>query len=181
MAPQRFAISPLIRFTLLLFYTVLTVPLPLLAAKTAAPLPLWLWGVGLPLGFAVVAGALGERVEVDDQGLRVRYPWWFPWRGDRFLPWADITALKAKTTGQGGLVYYFLTRNGEGFLLPMRIAGFARLAAIVQERTGIDTRDVKPLAQPWMYLALLTLSGLLALMDGWVALQGSTRAALLGG
>jgi hypothetical protein len=161
----------LIRGTLLLFYVVLTVPLPILAQKTGAPVPLWLWGMGLPLGLGVLWGALSERVEVTDAGLTVRYPWWFPFRGDRFLPWAEVEALKAKTTGQGGLVYYFLTRQGEGFLLPMRIAGFARLVTLVQERTGIDTRDVKPLAQPWMYLALLTLSLLLGLMDVWVWLQ----------
>jgi hypothetical protein len=164
----RFHLSPLIRGTLLLFYVVLTVPLPVLAQKTAAPMPLWWWWIGLPLGFGVLWGALSERVEVTDAGLAVCYPWWFPFRGDRFLPWADVVALKAKTTGQGGLVYYFLTRQGEGFLLPMRIAGFARLVALVQERTGIDTRDVKPLAQPWMYLALLFFCLLLGLMDVWV-------------
>ncbi|MGQ9865605.1 MAG: hypothetical protein ACUVSQ_04870 [Pseudanabaenaceae cyanobacterium] len=170
-SPVRFVLSPLIRGTLLLFYLVLTGPLPVLAEKTGAPgSPVW-WWVGLPLGFAVLWGALSERVEVTDGGLAVRYPWWFPFRGDRFLPWEEVVALKAKTTGQGGLVYYFLTRQGEGFLLPMRVAGFARLVALVQERTGIDTRDVKPLAQPWMYLALLTLSLLLGLLDVWVWFQ----------
>ncbi len=168
---MAFTISPLIRGTLLLFYGVLTAPLPMLAQKTGTPVPLWLWALGLPLGLAMVAGALSERVEVTPTALTVRYPWWFPCRRDRVLPWSEVVALKAKTTGQGGLVYYFQTRQGEGFLLPMRIAGFARLAALVQEYTGIDTGDVRPLAQPWMYLALLILSLGLGGIDLWVWLQ----------
>jgi len=35
------------------------------------------------------------------------------------------------------------------------MVGFAKFAAIVQEKTGIDTTDVRPLAQPWMYFILL--------------------------
>ncbi len=167
---MAFTISPLIRWTLLLFYVVLTVPLPMLAQKTGAPVPPLLWVLGLPLGWGVLWGALSERVEVTPTALTVRYPWWFPFRRERVLPWSEVVALKAKTTGQGGLVYYFLTRQGEGFLLPMRIAGFARLVALVQEYTGIDTGDVKPLAQPWMYLALLILSLGLGAIDVWVGL-----------
>ena len=49
----------------------------------------------------------------------------------------------------------------------MRIAGFARLVNLVQAKTGIDTSNVYPLAQPWMYMILLGLSLLLLLVDGW--------------
>ena len=49
----------------------------------------------------------------------------------------------------------------------MRVAGFAELVRLVQAHTGIDTRDVRPLAQPWMYLFLLVLTLLLLLMDAW--------------
>jgi hypothetical protein len=53
------------------------------------------------------------------------------------------------------------------FCLPMRIAGFAELLRYVEAHTQIDTRDVKPLAQPWMYLILLVFSLLLLLIDSW--------------
>ena len=49
----------------------------------------------------------------------------------------------------------------------MRVVGFTRLVKIVEERTGIDTRDVLPLAQPWMYVILLVFTLLLLLMDSW--------------
>jgi hypothetical protein len=81
-----------------------------------------------------------------------------------------VKDLRARSTGQGGLVYYFVSdENGEekGYLLPMRVAGFARLVNLVEKYTNIETKDVKPLSQPWMYLFLLVLTGFLALVDTW--------------
>ena len=49
----------------------------------------------------------------------------------------------------------------------MRVAGFTQLVKQVQAKTGIDTTDVRPLAQPWMYLILLIFTLLLLLIDAW--------------
>ena len=49
----------------------------------------------------------------------------------------------------------------------MRVVGFARLVREVQAKTGIDTTNVRPLAQPWMYLILLGFTLLLLLVDAW--------------
>jgi hypothetical protein len=49
----------------------------------------------------------------------------------------------------------------------MRIAGFAELVRQVQAKTGIDTTDVRPLSQPWMYLFLLVLTVFLLAIDSW--------------
>lgn len=171
-----FQISPLIRFTLLSLYVALTTPLPFLATATAAPVPpTWLW-VGIGLGAIALYAALSERVIVDDEAIQVTYPNWVPrafrrgWR----LAWADVQALKPRSTGQGGLVYYFLSQSGEAYLLPMRIVGFAKLVRYVETKTGIDTNDVRPLAQPWMYLILLGLTFLLGAIDFWTIWTVST-------
>ncbi|HEY9811482.1 MAG TPA: hypothetical protein V6D13_19310 [Halomicronema sp.] len=162
-----FRISPLIRLTLLSLYIALTVPLPYLAALSDSPVsPNFLW-VGLAIGLGLLYGALSERVIVDNTGISVRYPLWFGLRKGWFLPWEDVQALKPKTTGQGGLVYYFLSKEGKGYLLPMRIVGFNKFVKIVQEKTSIDTRDVRPLSQPWMYIILLSFTFLLLLVDAW--------------
>jgi hypothetical protein len=164
-----FRISPLIRLTLLSLYIALTTPLPFLAAATDAPVPSrWLW-VGIAIGFLILLAALSERVIVDAEGIQVTYPVWVPkfFRRGWQLAWTDVKALKPRSTGQGGLVYYFLSQSGEGHLLPMRIVGFARFVDRVQAETGIDTTDVKPLSQPWMYLILLGFTILLLLIDAW--------------
>jgi hypothetical protein len=166
---MTFYISPLIRITLSLLYISLTIPLPFLATFAHAEIPAWLLWVGIGIGFIVLQGGLSQRVIADDRSIRVDYPSWVPnWLTKSWeLAWSDVKELKLRTTGQGGLVYYFINHQNEGFLLPMRIAGFARLVELVQQYTQIDTSDVRPLSQPWMYFALLGLTGLLLLTDVW--------------
>lgn len=164
-----FRLSPLIRITLLSLYIALTIPLPFLAEVTAAPIPpIWLWG-GISIGLIALYAALSERVLLDDRGIQVTYPLWVPkwFRRGWSLPWSEVKELKPRTTGQGGLVYYFLSQSGKAYLLPMRVTGFAKLVREVQAKTGIDTSNVIPLAQPWMYLILLVFTLLLLLVDAW--------------
>lgn len=166
-----FYISPLIRITLIMFYFALTIPLPFLAQVSSTPIPPLLLWVGLGLGAIALYGALSERVIVEEEKIQVAYPGWVPrfFRKGWSLPWQDVKDLKMRTTGQGGLVYYFLSQSSDkAYLLPMRVVGFARLVKLVEKFTGIDTTDVRPLSQPWMYLILLGFSLLLLLTDGWV-------------
>jgi hypothetical protein len=166
---RTFRLSPLIRITLLLFYASLTLPLPFLADVTNAPIPPVFLAIALFLGGLALYAALCERVIIDDQGIQVTYPAWVPrlWRKGWTLPWVEIKALKPRSTGQGGIVYYFLSTSEQAYLLPMRIAGFAEFVRQVQTKTGIDTTDVRPLSQPWMYLFLLVLTVLLLAIDSW--------------
>ncbi len=168
--PVIFNLSPLIRITLISLYLALTIPLPFLADVTDTPIPSSLLWLGLGIGLILLYGALSERVVLDDTAIAVEYPLWFRWifRKGWSLDWQEIKSLKMRTTGQGGLVYYFVNQTeDQAYLLPMRVAGFARLVALVSEKTGIDTTDVRPLAQPWMYLILLVFTIFLGLIDLW--------------
>lgn len=165
-----FRLSPLIRITLISLYIVLTIPLPFLAQVTDTPIPATVLWLGIGFGLILLCGVLSERVILDEKGINVAYPRWFRWifRKGWSLNWQDIKMLKMRTTGQGGLVYYFVTpAEDQAYLLPMRVAGFNHLVSIVTEKTGIDTSDVRPLAQPWMYIILLVLTVFLGLIDLW--------------
>jgi hypothetical protein len=177
---DQFQISPLVRITLLGLYIGLTIPLPFLAQVTAAPVPPWALAIGLVLGLVILIGVLAERVTVDSEGIAVGYPAWVNWwRSGWSLPWSEITALKPRTTGQGGLVYYFTTKDRDrAYLLPMRVVGFARLVRYVEAKTAIDTRDVKPLAQPWMYVILLGCTLVLLLLDSWTIVTALSLGAI---
>lgn len=175
-----FRLSPLIRITLLSLYLELTVPLPFLAQVTDAPIPpAFLW-LGITIGFIALYAVLTERVILNDQGIQVTYPVWVPrfFRKGWFLAWSEVKNLKPRTTGQGGIVYYFLSQSGKAYLLPVRIAGFAQFVKQVQANTGIDTTDVRPLAQPWMYLILLGFTLLLLLVDAWTIFTALTIGSL---
>lgn len=175
-----FRISPLIRLTLLTLYVALTLPLPFLTQVAGPSIPPQLLWVGISLGAIALYAALTERVVVNDEGIQVTYPAWVPkvFRKGWSLAWSDITALKPRSTGQGGIVYYFLSQSSDrAYLLPMRVAGFARLVNIVQAQTGIDTRDVRPLSQPWMYAILLGFTLLLLAVDSWTVWTALGQAA----
>jgi hypothetical protein len=167
--PSIFRLSPLIRITLLSLYIALTVPLPFLSEVTHAPVPPGLLWIGIIIGLIALYAALSERVLLDDEGIQVAYPSWVPqfFRRGWSLPWSQVKELKPRTTGQGGLIYYFVSHEGKAYLLPMRVAGFTQLLKQVQAKTGIDTTDVYLLAQPWMYFVLLGFTLLLLLVDGW--------------
>ncbi|URR35609.1 hypothetical protein NBE99_00240 [Thermosynechococcus sp. HN-54] len=168
--PLRFKTSPLISGTLIALYGALTLPLPLLAVQTAAPVsPQLLWGA-IALGGLLLWGALSQRVELDAEGIRLTYPRWVPpfLRRQWQLAWSDIQGLQPRRTSQGGLVYYLVTATGQGYLLPMRVAGFAQMMRAIEAHTGLPTEGVKPLAQPWMYGILAIFTLLLAAVDLWV-------------
>jgi hypothetical protein len=174
MTQDIFRISPLVRITLLSLYVALTMPLPFLAEFTKSPVPANVLWVGIGLGAIALYGALSERVITDSEGIQVTYPAWVPKKGWQ-LTWKEIKALKPRSTGQGGLVYYFVSESSEqAYLLPMRVVGFARLVREVQAKTGIDTKDIKPLSQPWMYLILLGCTVLLLMIDAWTIWTATT-------
>jgi len=95
--------SPLITGTILSFYLALTLPLPLLAQRTQAPIPAWLLVLALVMGGLILWGTLSYRVELDQQGMAILYPAWVP----KFLQrqwsvqWSEINAIKPRGTSQG--------------------------------------------------------------------------------
>ncbi|EDX85183.1 hypothetical protein S7335_2882 [Synechococcus sp. PCC 7335] len=159
------------------FYIALVIPLPFLAIATNAPIsPSLLW-TAFAIGAIALWSGLSEQVLVDEEGIAVTYPTWIKALGRKgwALKWDEIVALKPRSTGQGGIVYYFLNQaQDQAYLLPMRVVGFARLVRHVEAKTGIDTRDVKPLSQPWMYAILLGLTVGLLLVDIWTITAASS-------
>jgi len=167
--------SPLIRYSLWLFYFALVIPLPILAqVNHIGVITQGSLYIGLGLGVVALAAALSEQVHLSATGMEIRYPQWVPawfrqgWR----LTWPEITAIKPRRTGQGGLVYYLVAPNGSAQLLPMRVAGFAQMTRTIEEQTSLKMATVKPLAQVWMYGILLGFSILLALTDAWILWTG---------
>lgn len=170
-----YRISPLIRYSLWLFYFALVIPLLILAqVNHVGAVTQWSLHIGLALGVVALAAALSEQVYLSEAGMEIRYPQWVPawFRQGWGLTWPEITDIKPRRTGQGGLVYYLISTSGSAQLLPMRVAGFAQMTRIIEAQTGLKMATVKPLAQVWMYGILLGFSILLALTDAWILWTG---------
>jgi hypothetical protein len=168
--PSVFKISALIRLSLWSLYIALLLPLPFLATTANLKVSLAELGIALVTGGVLLNMVLSEQVQVNEAGITVSYPWWVPQllRREWSLKWSDIEDFQSRSTGQGGLVYYLISKNRDGYLLPTRIDGFSQMLRLIELNTKIDTRDVKPLAQPWMYLMLLIAAGLMAIADLWI-------------
>jgi hypothetical protein len=57
---------------------------------------------------------------------------------------------------------------GKSLLTPHAGGWVCPISQVGRQHTGIDTTDIRPLSQPWMYLFLLGFALLLLLTDGWV-------------
>jgi hypothetical protein len=160
----------------------LTIPLPFLSQLSLVAIPGWLLWLGIGLGGVIIVGVLSEKVILNEEEIKVSYPQWINWFSAQgwSLSWREIKELKMRTTGQGGLVYYLITHQQDrAYLLPMRVAGFAQMVKIVTEKTGIDTTDIRPLPQPWMYITLLILSLFLLLIDTWIIVLAVNHSRIL--
>jgi hypothetical protein len=169
-AVELYGMARLIRFTLLILYAALVLPLPFLAPP-AWRLACWL---ALLLGALPILALLSERVELSDQGLKVGYPAWSHWllRRGWFLPWSAITALTPVATSQGGRVFYVRVKHDPGrvaagqktaYLLPQRLEQFETFLASFSRYSGLNTAQVGRLTPAWTYQLLAIFSLLLLL------------------
>jgi hypothetical protein len=168
-----YPMAPLIRFTLLALYLALVLPLPFLAPP---PLCLTL-ALALPLGLLLVVAATSERVELDDDGLRVSHPAWCAWllRRGWQLPWGKVLGLTPVATSQGGRVWYVRGAGAEGsggspsagrsYLLPQRVARFEDFLIRFSAASGVDTSGVGRISPPWTYQLLAVLCGSLLIAE----------------
>ena len=176
-ATEKFAVAPLVRLPLVLLYTCLVLPLPLLAPPELGLLLL----LGSLIGAILVLGMLSEQVTISERAIAVSYPFWFRWlalRQDWVLPWDQVTALVPVTTSQGGTVHYIRTKDLRGYLLPQRLERFDLFLTLVHQYSGISTNSVNRLTLPWTYLLVAVLSLLMLLGEvvaavaihrGWIA------------
>jgi hypothetical protein len=168
---MTFPISPLIRFSVQALYWALVLPLPLLLARQGTPLAQGALLAALLLGWGLLLGSLSQQIQVDAVGMRATYPAWVPpvVRQEWQIRWAEVEHLEPRSTSQGGLVYYLVSRSGDRVLLPMRVSRFRELVALVQRHTGLEIDGLRPYVQPWMYALLGGFALLLLLWDGIIA------------
>lgn len=175
---QRYGMSPQIRFTLLVLYAALVLPLPLIAPDRWQPL---LWGA-LAFGLLIVLAITSEQVILDHEGVELCYPSWCRWwlRGGWQLQWAQVEGLTPVATSQGGRVFYVRSRSGQSqgaeqslqsFLLPQRVENFNAFLTQFSSLSGVSTDSVARITPAWTYQLLAAMS-LTLLVGEVIALAG---------
>ena len=74
------------------------------------------------------------------------------------LFWKDIKTIKSIRTSQGSKVYYFITKNEEKLLIPQRIEKYDYFLEIIQNKTKLNTTNMRYLAPLWTYKLLTFIS-----------------------
>jgi hypothetical protein len=173
-----YGMAPQIRFTLLVLYAALVLPLPSIAPAHWQPL---LWGA-LAFGLLIVLAITSEQVILDHEGVQLCHPSWCRWwlRRGWQLQWAQVEGLTPMATSQGGRVFYVRSRAGhspgagqspQSFLLPQRVERFDAFLTQFSALSGVPTDSVVRITPAWTYQLLAAMSVTL-LVGEVIALAG---------
>ena len=156
---EKFKTLFFVKSSLISLYLALTIPIPFIAIDRFKTLSLFTFVVGLYF----IIDITSDYVETCNNKISYKTSFISKtlWRKNWEISWKDIKFIKSLPTSQGSKVYYFITNNGDSFLIPQRVEYFERFLIIVSENTGIDTNDVNCLSPLWTYKLLTFLSVLM--------------------
>ena len=156
---EKFKTLFFVKSSLISLYLALTIPIPFIAIDRFKTLSLFTFVVGLYF----IIDITSDYVETcnNKNSYKTSFNSKTLWRKNWEISWKDIKFIKSLPTSQGSKVYYFITNNGESFLIPQRVEYFERFLIIVSKNTGIDTNDVNCLSPLWTYKLLTLLSVLM--------------------
>ena len=156
---EKFKTLFFVKSSLISLYLALTIPITFIAIDRFKTLSLFTFVVGLYF----IIDITSDYVETCNNKISYKHSFISKtlWRKNWEISWKDIKFIKSLPTSQGSKVYYFITNNGESFLIPQRVEYFERFLIIVSKNTGIDTNDVNCLSPLWTYKLLTLLSVLM--------------------
>ena len=156
---EKFKTLFFVKSSLISLYLALTLPIPFISNDKLKILSIFTFVLGLYL----IINITSDYVETCNNKISYKTSFISKtlWRKNWEISWKDIKFIKSFPTSQGSKVYYFITNNGDSFLIPQRVAYFERFLITVSKNTGIDTNDVKYISPLWTYKLLTFLSVLM--------------------
>ena len=156
---EKFKTLFFVKSSLISLYLALTIPIPFISIDKLKIFSL----LTFILGFYLIINITSDYVETCNNKISYKTSFISKtlWRKNWEISWKDIKFIKSLPTSQGSKVYYFITNNGDSFLIPQRVEYFERFLIIVSKNTGIDTNDVNCLSPLWTYKLLTLLSDLM--------------------
>ena len=156
---EKFKTRFSVKSSLISLYLALTIPIPFISIEKFKILSTILFIIGLYL----IINITSDYVETCNDkisykaNLISRYFGKQNWE----IFWKDIKSIKSLPTSQGSSVYYFITSEGDNYLMPQRIENFEKFLLIISRKTGIDVKQMSYISPLWTYKLLTFLSGLM--------------------
>ena len=156
---EKFKTLFFVKSSLISLYLALTIPIPFISIDKLKLLSIFTFVLGLYL----IINITSDYVETSNKKISYKSSFIAKFLGKKTweISWKDIKLIKSLPTSQGSKVYYFITVQGDNFLVPQRLENFEKFLFIVSENTGIDISDISYLSPLWTYKSLTLLSVLM--------------------
>ena len=155
---EKFKTLFFVKSSLISLYFALTFPIPFIAFDKLKIPSIIVFVFGLYLIISITS----EYVETCDKKISYKTSLVSKTFGRKNweISWKDIKLIKSLPTSQGSNVFYFITKKGENFLIPQRLADFEKFLSVISLNTGFDISQIKYISPLWTY-KLLTLISIL--------------------
>ena len=153
---EKFKTLFFVKSSLISLYLALTIPLPFISIEKLKTPSVIIFALGLYL----IINITSDYVETCSNKISYKSSFISKLLGKKNweISWKDIKLIKSLPTSQGSKVYYFITFQGENFLVPQRVEKFEKFLVIVSSNTGIDINEISYISPLWTYKLLTLLS-----------------------
>ena len=145
-----------VKSSIISLYLALTIPIPIIAIdKLKIPSI-----TAFVLGLYLIISITSDYVETCDKRISYKTSLVSKTFGRKNweISWKDIKLIKSLPTSQGSNVFYFITKKGENFLIPQRLADFEKFLLVVSSNTRFDISQISYISPLWTYKLLTYIS-----------------------
>ncbi len=156
---EKFKTLFYVKSSLISLYIALTIPLPFISIEKLKISSIIIFALGL---YSII-NITSDYVETCNNKISYKSSFISKFLGKKNweISWKDIKSIKSLPTSQGSKVYYFITFQGDNFLLPQRLENFEKFLLIVSCNTGIAINEISYISPLWTYKLLTMLSVLM--------------------
>ena len=156
---EKFKTLFFVKSSLISLYLALTIPIPFVSVDKLKIFSIFIFFLGLYL----IINITSDYVETCNNKISYKTSFISKVLGKKNweISWKDIKLIKSLPTSQGSKVYYFITNQGENFLVPQRVENFEKFLLIVSSNTGISIDEISYISPLWTYKLLTLLSFLM--------------------
>ena len=153
---EKFKTLFFVKSSLISLYLALTIPLPFISIEKLKIPSIIIFALGLYL----IINITSDYVETSNNKILYKTSFISKFLGKKNweISWKDIKLIKSLPTSQGSNVFYFITKKGENFLIPQRLADFEKFLLVISRNTGFDITQITYISPLWTYKLLTQIS-----------------------
>ena len=153
---EKFKTLPIVKSSLISLYLALTIPLPFISIGKLKILSI----ISFFLGLYMIYSITSDYVETCKNKISFKTSFISKYFGKKNweILWEDILLIKSLPTSQGSRVYYFITKNGDNFLIPQRLENFEKFLLIIHCKTKLNVEEISYISPLWTHKLLTFLS-----------------------